>query len=377
MRQFEWNKGDSFSDLYICSLKEARILLDKIYDTYDINHSSFEGDYYFLYSSREHTFSLLPSLNYAFDYDDQPYHGLEKKADEAALIMARYIPFEKMELKTEKALMGMLVADYVGSRYEYRTLAKIPTIYELADNLGSFTDETILMIATAAGIERAIEACPQGLLASKETRAQLSHSVYQSLRYYGSLFSYIHYEPQFYRWLISASPKPYAFDSNDGMARVVYAGYIAKSIEEANEIAGIACAVTHENEDTIKAAETLAGLVFILLQENNKEKALEYLLKQYPDMNDILSGASFYNNSSKIALILAFTAFYEAENYPQTIVNAIAKSKNVDSVCSVAGALAQCIYTIPKYLQRKVLAKLPDSLAKGLYQSIYGNGYKG
>jgi ADP-ribosylglycohydrolase len=233
------------------------------------------------------------------------------------------------------------------------------------------------MIATAAGIERAIEACPQGLLASKETRAQLSHSVYQSLRYYGSLFSYIHYEPQFYRWLISASPKPYAFDSNDGMARVVYAGYIAKSIEEANEIAGIACAVTHENEDTIKAAETLAGLVFILLQENNKEKALEYLLKQYPDMNDILSGASFYNNSSKIALILAFTAFYEAENYPQTIVNAIAKSKNVDSVCSVAGALAQCIYTIPKYLQRKVLAKLPDSLAKGLYQSIYGNGYKG
>ena len=126
-------------------------------------------------------------------------------------------------------MIGAIIGDVVGSPYEGRRMKFFDYDFPLFNEKSTFTDDTILTVATAKAI---LEDIP-----FKEVYLDFGR------RYIKKGFG-----GSFLAWLNSSDPQPYNSWGNGSAMRITPIGYAFDDIEKVIEEAAISAAVTHNHE---------------------------------------------------------------------------------------------------------------------------------
>lgn len=276
-------------------------------------------------------------------------------------------PLTKQDLPEDvNALMGAVIGDVVGSRYEFNNIhtKDFPILSSGCD----YTDDTIMTVAVA-----------DALMESRTSDKPFAACVIASMQRYGK--SYPHpkgsYGGRFSNWLRSSEPQPYNSYGNGSAMRVSACGFAANSLEEAMTLAKESAEVTHNHPEGIKGAQAVAAAIYLAGTGRYDKTAIRRYISEhfYPlegrSLAEIRENYSFSESCQK-TVPEAIIAFLESRNYEDAIRNAVSIGGDSDTVAAITGSIAWAYYLAwsdyyPKdmeKLNKKVLPMLPDDLQK-------------
>ena len=276
------------------------------------------------------------------------------------------------------SVLGGIIGDIVGSSregYGHNTLSprKLLTV-------GSyFTDDTTLTIAVAEWL-------------NNNQNADLSTYLFK----WSKLYPNVGYGGLYKEFLKTG--KAQESNGNGGAMRVAPCAIIAKTLEEAMQLAEEQCKITHTTSVAIDGAKAIAAAIFIAKEEREngssvaetKSKIKSYieekfgynlgkslkeiqaqsaeLAKQRDEFRRTGKVSQTYMNMSNAALScpMAITAFLLGNNYEESIRYALAMMGDADTIACIAGFIAAQAYGIPKQLVDDALVYLPLEMVEVL-----------
>lgn len=269
-------------------------------------------------------------------------------------------------------MLGAVVGDTVGSVYEWHNIKYKIDEESMAVGRARFTDDSVMTCAVADGIMRGLRQLPDDWMAAgEETRAVLTDEIVQSLKTYGRRFPNAGYGGSFRRWLVSESSEPYNSWGNGSAMRVSFAGWAARSLEEAEVMAELSAAVTHNHPEGIKGAKAVAGSIYTLRSGGSKEDVRQYAGRYY-DLGftpDEIRKDYTFDVSCQGSVPQAIVAFLTGKSFADVVAEAISIGGDSDTIAAIAGSVAEVIYPIPTALRQRVADRLDDFLLKTLLEA--------
>ena len=251
-------------------------------------------------------------------------------------------------------MTGAIAGDISGSRFEWDNIKTKE--FELFTN-GCFpTDDSIMTIAIADAI-----------LKSDGDWDQLSANAVKSMQSFGRAYPYGGYGGRFGLWLYEEEPEPYNSYGNGAAMRVSPCGIAGRTLEEALLLSEKVTAVTHNHEEGLKGAEAVTAVIYLAGHGKSKEEICEYVKKNYYDMDftlDEIREAYGFDESCQGTVPQAIEAFLEAEDFEDTIRNAISIGGDSDTLAAIAGSMAEAYYGVPEDIREKVMSYLDEEEKK-------------
>ena len=258
-------------------------------------------------------------------------------------------------------MLGAIIGDIVGSVYERHNI-KTKSFPLFRDDC-SFTDDTVMTIATAEALWKGAE--PKDFI--------------KSYRKYGRAFPNIGYGRHFSQWIYSENPMPYNSYGNGAAMRVSPVARML-SLSNAEKYAGKSAEVTHNHPEGIKGAQATAAAVFLASWwrfernipnvDERKSEMKSYVEETYGydlDRNiDEIRPTYTFEISCQETVPQAIIAFLESDGFEDAIRNAISLGGDSDTLAAITGSIAEAAYGIPPELQEKALSYLP----KPLYDAV-------
>ena len=247
-------------------------------------------------------------------------------------------------------MLGAIVGDIVGSPYEFYN-TKSPS-FELFTPQSSFTDDSVMTLAVAKWLI--------------EDEAHTIHYLIYCMQELGNKYPNAGYGTKFGVWLEEEYPQPYNSWGNGAGMRVSPVGLYARTIDEALALAAITASVSHNHPEGVKGAQAIAACVFLCKEGRSKQEIKEYVEKTFE-----------YNLSRKIRNIRptydfdvscqgsvpeAIIAFLEGNTFEEVIRLAISLGGDSDTIACMAGAIAACMYPIPREIAERCDSILTDDL---------------
>jgi ADP-ribosylglycohydrolase len=243
-------------------------------------------------------------------------------------------------------MIGAIAGDMIGSRYEAH-----PIKHKNFDILVSaFTDDTVLTVAVADAILSGAD-MPDAIKSYARK--------YHSLPYGGS----------FRRWMWSWENKPYNSFGNGSAMRVSPVGFAFDTIDEVLLQAKRSAAVTHNHPEGIKGAQATALAILMARQGEAKEeirKQIEdrFVYDLHRKVEDIRPTYRF-DVTCQGSVPESIIAFLDADDYEETVKNAISLGGDADTMACIAGGVAQAYYKeVPADIVAEVRNKLPQDLLR-------------
>lgn len=235
-------------------------------------------------------------------------------------------------------LYGVLYGDIAGSTYEFRSVTNYNFI--TVPPKSRFTDDTVMTCAVASW------------LMQDRKNIQLLVSEMQRL---GNMYSKAGYGGMFRKWLKSDNPQPYYSFGNGSAMRVSPCAWVAKSLEEVEELAGISASVTHNHSEGIKGAQAVAAAIYMARIGKSKEDIREYIEIKYQydlerSVNDIVDDGYSFDSTCQGSVPEAIIAFLDGENYEDVIRKAIYLGGDADTQAAIAGSIAEAFYKVPNHV---------------------------
>lgn len=317
--------------------------------------------------------------------DRQIKRGLEKKTvalEEIGNNKARvvYKPTGKWFLifggwgndQLRTAMMGAVCGDVAGSVYEWHNIRHKPDTERLIQPNARFTDDTVMTCAVAEGIRTGLSQVSDYWLKDPVAEAILLASIQSEMQRYGRKFPNAGYGGAFRRWVAASNPQPYNSWGNGSAMRVSYAGWVARSLEEAEKLGEISAKVTHNHPEGIKGAVVVAGCIFHLRNGATKRDIYQYASGFYNlnfTLDEIRETYSF-DVSCAGSVPQAIRAFLEGENFSDVIASAISIGGDSDTIAAIAGSIAEVIYPIPQGLRGRVIDRMDKYLLNTIVQAV-------
>lgn len=144
----------------------------------------------------------------------------------------------------------------------------------------------------------------------------------------------------------------YGSFGNGAAMRVSPAGWFASTLEEAQQLAVLSCQVTHNHPDAYRAAQAVAGAVFLARQHRTQDQIRTYLRPYYPldfrldEIRDGYEGDATCSGSVPQAL----ESFLEAKDFEDAIRNAVSLGGDTDTLAAIAGSIAEPFFGIPEQI---------------------------
>ena len=261
-------------------------------------------------------------------------------------------------------LLGAACGDITGSVYERHNIKRKISMDEMVTEWGRFTDDTVMTCAVAEGICRGLTLLPEDWIGVPKAEQTISRAVVCAMREYGAKYPDAGYGGNFLNWLYCRDPKPYGSWGNGSAMRVSFAGWAARTLEEAEKLAEISAAVTHNHEDGINGAKVVAGIIFMLRNGADKNDVFRYASGFYNvgfTLDEIRETYGF-DVSCKGSVPQAIRAFLEGEDFADVISNAISIGGDSDTIAAISGSMAEVIYPMPIALYKKTAEKLDPFL---------------
>jgi len=241
-------------------------------------------------------------------------------------------------------MIGAIIGDVIGSPYEGRRMNFFDYDFPLFNERSTFTDDTILTVATAKAI---LEDIPY-------------EDAYLEL---GRKYRHRGYGGSFQAWLYSHNPQPYNSWGNGSAMRVSPVGFYYDDVLDILKEAKASSSVTHNHSDAIGGAQAIALAIHYGKTGVKKDRIKEIISKTYGYKFD--KDVNFYKNNYKFDLtckgtvIQALTTFFESTSFEDCIRNAVLMGGDVDTLACIAGSLAEAYYK-----------EIPDKIALASMQLI-------
>ncbi len=259
-------------------------------------------------------------------------------------------------------MIGAIIGDIVGSVYEWDNI-KTKKFNLFRDDC-KFTDDTVMTLAVAKAIYD-----------SSKDLHKLKEIIVPTLQEIGRHYPDSGYGERFFRWLYSDKPEPYNSYGNGSAMRVSACGWVADSLEEAKELSRIVTEITHNHLEGIKGAEATTVAIYMARQGNSKEEIMEYIEKNYYDLNftlDEIRDTYDFDVSCQGTVPQSIVAFLESIDFEDAIRNAISLGGDSDTLAAITGSIAEAYYDIPQNIVDKALTYLDDRLFN-LLSELYTN----
>ncbi len=243
-------------------------------------------------------------------------------------------------------MIGAIIGDIIGSPYEGRRMNFFDYDFPLFNERSTFTDDTILTVATAKAI---LEDIPY-----KDAYLELGRK-YRHKGYGGS----------FQAWLYSNDPQPYNSWGNGAAMRVSPVGLFYKDSNEILVEARKSAEVTHNHCDAMEGAKALS--IAIHYCKNGCHKHIIKLIMSEGFGYKFDKDVAFYKNNYKFDLtckgtvIQALQCFFESNSFEDCIRHAVLMGGDTDTLACIAGSLAEAYYKkIPDEIAMEAMIRIPD-----------------
>ena len=256
-------------------------------------------------------------------------------------------------------MIGAIIGDIVGSPYEGRRMKFFDYDFPLFNEKSTFTDDTILTVATAKSILEGTS--------YKDNYLDMGRK-YRGKGYGGS----------FQEWLDSKDPQPYNSWGNGSAMRVSPIGLYYDESEKICKEAKNSSEVTHDHPDAIQGAQAIA-LAVHYAKKGVKKETLKTVISEiygYEFKNDV----AFYNNNYRFDLtckgtvIQAMTAFFESTSFEDCIRKSVLMGGDTDTLACIAGSLAEAHYKyIPEDMASEAMSRIPNEfivVIRDFYESM-------
>lgn len=250
-------------------------------------------------------------------------------------------------------IIGAVIGEVIGSRFEFyrRRNEQIPSDFKLFASTCTFTDDTVLTMAIA-----------DSLLHNREFR--------DTIWEYGHRYPQAGFGESFKAWKKGDKSVSNNSKGNGCSMRVSPIGFYAKSLDEALELAKESAVISHNSEEGIRGAQSIAAATFLAKQLTPKEEIKAYIEKTFGynlDMSDeeIEARVSKMTKKGERELAentcpLAIIAFLVTDDYESAIRKAIGYSCDTDTVAIMTGGMASAYYGVPMSFIKEVQEYLPQ-----------------
>ncbi len=270
------------------------------------------------------------------------------------------------------ALLGAVCGDVAGSVYEGHNIKYVPDRARILSRHSRFTDDSALTAAVAEGLRNALGPIGKADAAGGAYDGDILKAVSRSLIRFGNAYPRAGYGSAFKSWLYSEDHAVRVSMGNGAAMRVSYAGWVANSLEEARRFAALQATPTHNHPEAHKAAEAIAGMIFLLKTGHTKDEAARYAKTFYP-LDFTLDGirASYrFRSVCPDSVPQAIEAFLEGEDFLDVIAKAISIGGDSDTIAAIAGGIAETVYPIPQSFRGRVISRLDPYIRNSLIDSI-------
>lgn len=245
-------------------------------------------------------------------------------------------------------ILGAIIGDIAGSRFEFRNEKSINVkLFTAADK---FTDDTVMTIAVADWLMNGT-------------------SLPNIMRDWGDGYPDRGYGGMFYEWLFPLDEnemKPYNSYGNGAGMRVSPCGYIARTLDEALDLAKQSAEVTHNHPEGIKGAQAIAAAIFLARQHTPKEEIRRYIEHTFGyDLQrtcDDIRPTYEFDVTCQGSCPEAIIAFLDSTDYESAIRLAISLGGDSDTIACMTGGIAAAYYGIPDWMIEKTVKYLPADM---------------
>ena len=241
-------------------------------------------------------------------------------------------------------MLGAIIGDIVGSRYEYggRNMINFP----LFSSECAFTDDTICTVAIADAVINGLD---------------YGENLVKWCKKYP--FPFGGYGSRFVNWLNNSEHKPYDSWGNGSAMRVSAIGWAFDSEQKTLKEAAKSAKPTHSHPEGIKGAVCVASLIYKLRNRKIvKEDIPDYVKDEYDYDLPILNEVNKMSDSCMETIPEAIQCFVEADSFENTIRKAVEIGGDTDTTAAIAGSIAEAYYPIPQEIKEKAFKYLPAEI---------------
>ena len=245
-------------------------------------------------------------------------------------------------------MIGAIIGDIAGSPYEFHNIKKKE--FPLFSWRSRPTDDSMMTLAIA-----------RALLDAADNLAALPAAAVTRMREFCCRYLRVGYGQTFVHWLSIPNPHPYNSWGNGAAMRVSACGWAGRTLDEAFAFSDAVTGVTHNHPEGIKGARATTAAIFLLRTGTSVSDVRKYVTRTfYPldfSLDDIRPTYTF-DVSCQGSVPQALEAFFEADNFEETIRNAVSFGGDSDTIAAIAGAVAEARWGVPDELRTKALARL-------------------
>ena len=257
-------------------------------------------------------------------------------------------------------MLGAIIGDIVGSRWEFNPTNDYN--FEWLSDENSFTDDSICTVAVA-----------DALLNGRDFGVSIHDWCNRYPHPMGG------YGGRFAGWVHSDNPQPYNSFGNGAAMRVSPVAYWFKNIDEVLDAAAGTALPSHNHDEGIKGAQTVALAIF---------KALQYGQDAPEHIDEILADCVEFSgydiNIRKEDVINRFDETCQgtvpvalwiigiSDSFEDAIRKAVSLGADADTLGAIVGSIAEAIWGVPDDLKQGILEYLPEEM-RAIVENFYNH----
>lgn len=248
-------------------------------------------------------------------------------------------------------MIGAILGDIIGSRFEFSKLRIKSEYFELFTKDNYFTDDTVMTIATADAIMN-------------------NKDFAQTYQEWGKKYPNAGYGGMFDSWLHSRNPKPYNSFGNGSAMRVSPIGWLYNDLKTVFDKAEESAIVTHNHEEGLKGAVSIAGCIYLARNKTPKKIIKEFVETYFGyDLSKTVADIRLiydFDETCQGSVPESIICFLEGNNYEDVVRKAVSLGGDTDTQACIAGSIAEAYYGIPD----KYICKLDNYLPEDMLDII-------
>jgi ADP-ribosylglycohydrolase len=166
---------------------------------------------------------------------------------------------------------------------------------------------------------------------------------------------------------------PYNSWGNGSAMRCSACGWVAKTLNEALELAKRSAEITHNHPEGIKGAQATAAAIWMARHNASKEEIKEYIMDKFGydlnrDCNDIRPDY-YFDVSCQGTVPEAIIAFLDSWDFESAIRLAVSLGGDSDTLTCITGGIAEAFY---KEIPESIIAEMRNRLDTDWWDIING-----
>lgn len=253
-------------------------------------------------------------------------------------------------------MLGAIIGDIVGSRWEFSPTNDYN--FEWLSEENGFTDDTICTVAVA-----------DALLLGRD----FGVSIHDWCNRYPNPMG--GYGGRFAQWVHSDNPQPYNSFGNGSAMRVSPVAHWYDNIDEVLDAAAATALPSHNHDEGIKGAQTVALAIFKALQFGEQApKLIDEILDecvQFSGYDINIKKADVINRFDEtcqgtVPVVLWIIGI--SDSFEDAVRKAVSLGADADTLGAIVGSIGEAIWGIPEAMKQEIQDYLPAEMKEVIAQ---------